>query len=179
MPTLAVIGTAGRNGTGARLTAAHFEAMCDATRRMCQTLDAPLALVSGGAAWADHVAVTLFLQGHVDRLVLCLPAPWVRGKFSQLARDGVTANKLHQEFHARAHVNGLRDLDEAIRRGATVVVKDGFLARNCEIARHATHMLAFVHGLPVSGGTGHTWSRFGAKGPRTALVIGDLMKPSP
>lgn len=66
---LAIIGTAGRGTDAAKLSGPLYDAMY---RR---TLDAMKAwgvrdLVSGGAAWADHLAVRAFLEGEAGSLRL-------------------------------------------------------------------------------------------------------------
>lgn len=54
--TLSIIGTAGRAEDGPKLTKDHWTRMIDAALTVIER-EKPTALVSGGAAWADHVAV--------------------------------------------------------------------------------------------------------------------------
>src|SRR5690606_1280513 len=78
--TIAIIGTAGRGDDAAKLGPALFAAMVrDAAERVAAFPDP--RLVSGGAAWADHVAVKLFLEGKVAGLTLHLPAEFRNGRF--------------------------------------------------------------------------------------------------
>jgi hypothetical protein len=58
--TLAIIGTAGRQGDAENLTKHHWFKMIGAALKVIQ-LENITALISGGAAWADHVAVHLHL----------------------------------------------------------------------------------------------------------------------
>lgn len=64
---VAIIGSAGRHSAASEWTPQHFRAMCDATlaciRQRFQLQTTQVVLVSGGSAWADHVAVRLFLDG--------------------------------------------------------------------------------------------------------------------
>ena len=65
--TVAIIGSAGRNEDGAKMNATVFDAMTAAALRTItdhwHLSPQNVRLVSGGAAWADHVAVRLFLDG--------------------------------------------------------------------------------------------------------------------
>jgi len=67
---MAVIGTAGRKEDAFKMNASVFEKMVmHAKHTQQKTWKLPnnkVILVSGGAAWADHVAVKLFLQGKED-----------------------------------------------------------------------------------------------------------------
>jgi hypothetical protein len=113
--------------------------------------------VSGGAAWADHLAVTLFLNGKVPRLHLHLPAPWnfVSNAFTD-TRDGRTANRLHSRFSDRS----LTEIGQALLSGATYDVSDGFKTRNILVGQ-VDRLIAFTWshtGSPkLGGGTRHCW----------------------
>lgn len=137
--------------------------------------------VSGGAAFADHAAVRLFLEGHVGSLRLYLPAPFNGRAFEANSRvhsnPGSTANEYHAAFQRSCGVNGLSEIAAAITKGAKVETYNGFKRRNLEVAGHCTHMVAFTFGNQNSadfqpsekgftssaeaglkdGGTAHTW----------------------
>ncbi|ACS44098.1 hypothetical protein [Methylorubrum extorquens] len=177
---LAVIGTAGRGTDADRLSAELYDAM------YARTLDAMRtwgirSLVSGGAAWADHLAVRAFLEGEADALRLFLPARFERGRFGGTAPNDVarTANRYHDAFSRMLGIDTLGQVAKAIDRGAAASVHAGFKTRNIEVAYEATHMLAFTFGAgrgPVAmteadegfasafeaglkdGGTAHCWS---------------------
>ena len=61
-------------------------------------------LVSGGAAWSDHVAVELFLSDEYDGLTLHMPCKWIRkehydnGSYSWQTNPGKLANSCHRKF---------------------------------------------------------------------------------
>ena len=177
--TLAIIGTAGRNDDAPRLSKAAYDRMCDAARAMVR-LRGYTHLVSGGAAWADHVAVTLALEGTVPvgNLTLHLPAPLRDGRYDEDAKDGRTANHYHRLFRARSGIDGLAELASATALGAMACSgANGFLARNADVARDGTGVLAFtfgtgtpwrakVHGCVTArtamlkpGGTSDTWNK--------------------
>ena len=101
--TVAIIGTAGRRGDVHRLTAAHFASMVTAARsiirQMLRLSPSQVHLVSGGSSFADHVAVTLYLESVMGQqqeestadtegqeayagLTLHLPAPFHTGSTS-------------------------------------------------------------------------------------------------
>ena len=165
--TVAIVGTAGRRGAGP-MTGATFEWMVQqvagALRFEWGLELADVRLVSGGAAWADHVAVALFLSGAVAGLTLHLPASLVATGFKDTgSRDwcknpGRSANGYHRSFTAALGRDTLAELRTAVERGAEVVVHYGFHARN-EAVAGADHVLAFTWGAtaPPPGGTRHTW----------------------
>ncbi|GJD90717.1 hypothetical protein BHAOGJBA_4259 [Methylobacterium hispanicum] len=178
---LAVIGTAGRGTDADRLSVGLYDAMY---ARAVETMRdwGIRALVSGGAAWADHLAVRAFLEGEAASLRLFLPARFEHGRFGGSAPNDVarTANRYHDAFSRAVGVDTLAQLAEAIDRGAAASVHPGFKTRNIEVAYVATHMIAYTFGAgrePASvkesddgfasafeaglkdGGTAHCWSR--------------------
>ncbi len=70
--TVAIVGTAGRKSDGSRMNASLFRRMCatalDIIRTEWKLTPPDVRLVSGGAAWSDHVAVQLYLEGVADAL---------------------------------------------------------------------------------------------------------------
>jgi len=127
-------------------------------------------LVSGGAAWADHVAVSLFLmyQPKVE-LQLYLPCEW-DGEARTFVDDGTrnwrtnpggTANSYHRRFSDRMGKETLHGIDSAFNLGATKQVIPGFKARNAGPAS-SDYLLAFTWGegdVPKDGGTKDTWDK--------------------
>jgi hypothetical protein len=169
--TVAIIGPAGRGQDGDRMSLDVYKQMISACKRAI-TDDLGLVanqvhLVSGGAAWADHVAVELFLAGDVAGLTLHLPCKFVNGRFekgdsSVLKSPGRISNELHGFFSAMLGRNTLTDIKKAISRGAYRLVHDGFPARNCKVAT-ASHMIAMTWASgqePGRGSTLETWKRW-------------------
>ena len=176
---VAVVGTAGRGVDGSKMTSSLFRCMIDAalgtvTHRF-RLRTQQIVLVSGGAAWADHVAVKLWME-HLDifqGLRLHLPCSFVRDARSPRAYDsggtdwrtnpGRTMNSLHQRFSARIGSNTMADLLAAEALGAVIdsSVK-GFHARNTLIAQ-SEYLIAFTWGdsvhIPKDGGTLDTWNK--------------------
>lgn len=179
---LAVIGSAGRQQDAKYVTTGLYDAMYDETLRAMRDWGSR-RLTSGGAAFADHLAVRAFNAGEAEALSLFLPAPFARGRFVRpnyaANSDWSTANRYHEQFSRACGVDSLAELEEAIARGAAVVVRGGFKARNLDVAEAARAMLAFTFGadrepedLPGDhpgfrdhreaglrdGGTAHTWN---------------------
>lgn len=177
---LAVIGTAGRGTDAARMCLPLYEAMYARTIAAMRDWNVR-ALVSGGAAWADHLAVRAFLEGEADTLRLFLPARFDGARFAGPPADAArTANHYHAEFSRLTGIDTLAQIREAERKGATVSSHAGFKTRNLEVAAVATHVLAFTFGAGrepsavapddeafgsafeaglKDGGTAHTWSQ--------------------
>jgi hypothetical protein len=177
--TLAVIGTAGRREDGDKLTIGHYRAMCAIVRQTIadQTIT---ALASGGAAWADHTAVSVALEAEMaGQLTLFLPAAFLPSGFDTASRDGSTAAYYHKRFRDVTGVDYVADFLAAKAAGARIKVNPkGFLARNLEVAAAANVLLAFTFGAgPIwqptvwastatareaglkDGGTAHTFDR--------------------
>jgi hypothetical protein len=170
-PTLrvAIVGFSGRSVAAppAVLTKKLFDAMVAAARNII-TEQFGLALgsvllVSGGAAWADHVAVALALSidGDIRRLRLYLPGP-IDAQTGRIVDSPCAhqANTLHERFAEQAGVRSLAELAEACAGGADVRSGRGFLARNRLIAGDADYMIAFSWSdtaEPLDGGTAHVW----------------------
>jgi hypothetical protein len=170
--TVAIIGTANRD-RDPRMTAAMFERMVEAAHdAICAAKLAPerVQLVSGGAAWADHVAVRLFRSSRgYKSLRLCLPAPWdpQRKQYDTATQDGARSNQLHRSFSSCVGDDTLAELHETTRVASHRVFR-GFKARNKEVATSAlTVALTWGSGQPPSrSGTGQTWRMCGVRRKR-------------
>lgn len=198
-PTIAIIGTAGRREDGDRLKHDSFDRMYETALETIAEWGVQAA-VSGGAAWADHIAVKAYLDGKVSRLHLHFPAPFAGGKFVG-HQYGQVANYYHDKFSAVRGVNSYAELQAAIEKGAVVTVGRGFKPRNLAIGRDATHMLALTFGpgksavfdsLPddvgyrnaiagglKDGGTAHCWSAATTPDIKRHIDLGLLLAPSP
>lgn len=129
-------------------------------------------LVSGGAAWSDHVAVVLYLEGRAQDLTLFVPAPFVglglgfrdTGNWDWRSNPGKTSNYYHKSFSKTTNRDSFRELESARLRGANFdSSRSGFHQRNTEIARNSDVMIAFSWSdseQPEDGGTADTWSKF-------------------
>lgn len=208
MTRIAVIGTAGRKTAADRLDWPTFLLMREAVLRELQNIPRPWELVSGAAAWADHVAVDLFLGRKVDRLELHLPCRfitetahrvWIASHagpaprylcFDEHVEEGRIANRYHDAFSKHFPPTGvlpgysrsLLDIDKAIMRGATIwqYEVEGFKARNYAVGR-VDVVIAQTFGrgfVPADGGTAHTW-RNSVAPLKIHIPIGELQKPAP
>ncbi len=181
--TLAVVGTAGRTYEPQLTRQLYGEMYLGLTAALTSpAFRTVTTLVSGGAPWADHLAVHAMLRGLVSNLTLHLPA-----RFDQAAMkyaedgDGPTANKHHEMFSSITGIASLSEIGQALALGATGRSYQGFLARNREVAR-ADALLAFTFGGHNAvarpgdpqysdwraaglkgGGTAQTWSQSKAR----------------
>ena len=160
---LAIIGTAGRDKAMPMTAELWAEMVQDAAGRV----HAQDTLISGGAAWADHLAVHLFLEGQCARLELYLPAPF-EGRFMGPGGSSATAaNYYHERFTAVIGVDTLGQIGRAINDGAVVHAQPamagyrGMFARNTLVAKAADAVLAYTFGHVVAtdSGTGNTWKQ--------------------
>lgn len=170
----AIIGTAGRDKTKP-MTLSLWEWMVnDATRRVPKGTH----LVSGGAAWADHLAVKLYLNGHTDKLTLHLPAPFTTKWFVGPGGGSASAaNYYHERFSQIISIDSLLEIRQALEKGAIATFEsyqggyEGMFARNLKVAQ-ADEMLAYTFGLgriPADGGTRDTWDH--CKGIKTHIPL--------
>ena len=167
---IAVIGTAGRDKSKP-MTRKTWDWMLDQAYSLCPT-DA--TLVSGGAAWADHIAVQLYLSGHVSSLILHLPAKLNdRGFIGPYRSSASAANYYHQQFSQAIGVNCIQQLIDCCTSenctGSVQPPSPGFsamFARNklvvADLDPITDGMLAFTFGSGsvADGGTKHTWDMF-------------------
>lgn len=177
LPCIGIIGTAGRGNLV--IEPDHYRRMYDCARRMVRQIAADAAqarvtLVSGGAAYADHLAVLLFLNEPdlVASLHLHLPVPFRDSRYDASRKEGGTANYYLERMKAAWAADGRPDFDpfahiaHAIGHGAIVrtyanAKGNAFFARNRAIAAQAQWLIAFT---PSTGdqpladsGTRHTW----------------------
>jgi hypothetical protein len=182
--TLGIIGTAGRGADGTKLTEEHFRFMCETARVLIRNHEIS-RLVSGGAAWADHVAIEVYQTrlntGLFDLkyLSLHLPAPWdaENMRFSENVPDndaGKISNYYHDKFSKKRGSSSFEDLDDVILSaerknhgevpsGITRSISASFKGRNCLVASEAQILLAFTFGrgqVLKDGGTKMTWDMF-------------------
>ncbi|WP_171019814.1 UvrD-helicase domain-containing protein [Hydrogenophaga sp. 2FB] len=162
---IAVIGTAGRDKSET-MNRVLWDAMVADLRSRVGPDD---ILVSGGAAWADHLAVHVYLQGHVKGLELHLPAPFDDIQFQGPGQSSATAaNYYHQRFHQATGINSLEELHCALMCEIQVTTEPaasgyrGMFARNEKVAKRVDSVIAYTFGegdTPADGGTKNTWDQ--------------------
>lgn len=169
MTKIAIIGTAGRDKTKP-MTRALWEWMIQHAK---EHVPSGAHVVSGGAAWADHLAVELFLRSHANEITLYLPAPFRVGKFAGPYRSAASAaNYYHELFSKAAGFDSLADIECLVQSGSNNVhggfepEAEGYgamFARNLKVARDAEDgVLAYTFGtgnIPADGGTKDTWDK--------------------
>ncbi len=178
--TLGIIGTAGRGTDRAQLSPGVYRSMLTVARVVC-TLTRPAALVSGGAAYSDHLAVKLFLENLAPKLTLHLPAEFTAFGFRESDRSvgsdgsgfrspGKVSNYYHRLFSDDQGFDSLAEIQQAIEHGAVIKTgaggTGGFKARNTDIANDADVLLAFTFGdgpALKDGGTKDTMDKFLAR----------------
>lgn len=165
---LSIIGTAGR-GRQPELTLSFWNKLYYHFTQQVQLLK-PTALQSGGAAWADHLAVRYGLQHNIP-VVIHLPALLLPNNGFIDTKAGRTANYYHHLFSKIIKQDSLKQLYEVIVGDKnSFTISDGFFARNALVA-NCDVMIAYTFG-PFSsagiqhstkaglqdGGTAHTWN---------------------
>ena len=170
---LGVIGTAGRGGLHKLFSANRMDSMVNAVCNIA-TKNKVTGLISGGAAFSDHVAVLVSWQLKLH-LTLALPCAYdmVNGVYVDTGvRDfrtnpGGTANYYHrlmsQVTSGKYEVGQIKRL---VEHGlATLEVYNGFFARNTVVAAKSNILVAFTFSSdanpnePADGGTKDTWDK--------------------
>lgn len=183
MYKVAIIGTAGRGEDSVKMTPTIFQGMVTKVREVLsekglKTED--VMLVSGGAPWADHVAVRLYLQGDHGGLTLHLPAELEEKGFRQnrnYSDPGRTLNYYHQQFTAKIGSSSIDELNQAREKGAVLTQHNSFSMRNAWVAADADFLIAFTWAngsLPKPGGTRQTWDR--THRPKVHIPLESLTK---
>lgn len=175
MTKIAIIGTAGRDKTKP-MTKGLWAWMLDDVR---SRVPVGALVVSGGAAWADHLAVRLFLEGHAGALTLHLPAPMDQEFLGPYKSAASAANFYHKMFSERIGINSLQDIADAASMpncfGSFQPMQSGYggmFVRNAIVAREAEELLAYTFGegdQPADGGTLDTWNK--CTGVRTHITL--------
>lgn len=184
MTKIAIIGTAGRDKTKPmNIHLWHWM-----TTHAWHSIPAGSHVVSGGAAWADHLAVYLFLYGHAREITLHLPAPFRNHCFRGPSKSSSSAaNWYHDKFSEAVGIDSLAEIQQVLARksGVTVTMENthngftGMFARNVKVAT-ADEMIAYTFGqgdAPEDGGTKHTWDLCTGKRVHIALPLqlGDML----
>jgi hypothetical protein len=167
MTTIAIIGTAGRDKTKP-MTLALWQWMI---RNVREHVPQGSHVVSGGAAWADHLAVSLMLTGWANELTLHFPAPFDQRNLRFIGPDksaASAANYYHSVFSKTIDRDTLGQIAEVLYNPSTHYTEEperadykGMFARNMKVAK-ADKMIAYTFGpgdVPADGGTLDTWNK--------------------
>ncbi|RMD99269.1 MAG: hypothetical protein D6812_11870 [Deltaproteobacteria bacterium] len=197
---VAIIGTAGRREDGARLDARAWSKMQEDVKQRIEELGHDVELVSGGSAWADHLAVWLYLQGVVHKIELALPADIRKGRFVEgigRADPGRTLNYYHELFSGKIYrgwehrervagetltrgaIASVAEIEEALGgEGCVATYWDGFRERNKWVAAISDVVLAYTFGkgdTPRDGETHDTWKRCNSGVRKIHVSLEDLL----
>ena len=177
---ISIIGTAGRKSDGQKMTSELYMKMIKKTCEIIKSqteLSSPnsrveskeITLVSGGAAWSDHIAVNLYLSGKFGKLILYLPC-----KLKDNSKVWNTMKYYHELFSKKMYSNckesnsfhTLSEISLALEKGAILGSDSGgFHSRNTLVAQ-SDYIIAFTWGngdIPKDGGTLDTWNKSNGK----------------
>lgn len=182
MTRIAIIGTAGRDKTKPMSIGLWKWMLRDVYSRVPKGAH----VVSGGAAWTDHLAVSMFLFGHAGEISLYLPAPFRNGQYVEdgWKSAGGIANYYHRNFSRVIERDTLGQIGEVIRQhweveNSPIRIEEepsspgagGMFARNSKVAQ-CEEMLAYTFGegdQPADGGTLDTWNK--CQGRKTHIQL--------
>jgi hypothetical protein len=177
MSRLAIIGTAGRHHSEYQtLSVEHMKLMAnkvyDFIENVMKTATENVILVSGGSAWADHIAVQLYLTKKFAGLELYLPSEFnPKKKIFKNTHEGRRLNFLHEQCQTKTLMPVLDELARVVmssikssKSKVKIIVKRGFKQRNTLIACNNDFLIAFTFSStdqPIDGGTADTWQKTG------------------
>ena len=180
---IAIIGSAGRRDDAALWNKELYERALNKTLQIIEEYKTlTTCIYSGGAAWADHIAVSLFLRKKIERLSLFLPAYFDLEKNCYISSSwkdpGSISNYYHNKFSTKIGLPkdaSLRGISKAHQLGANLLVVPGFFDRNLSVGK-AEIIIALTFGTNQGtfqnqdlgltdpqkaglkdGGTAHTW----------------------
>jgi len=165
---LGIIGTAGRKEDGDKLKLGHWILMNGVAETLALALKVD-GFVSGGAAWADAVAVHLYLNYQNSKrfdLSLHLPAKLTITGFMQgfdKYDAGKTSNYYHELFSKKIGIDSIQELNCAAGLCCNTTISADFKSRNTLVANEADVLLAFTfcEGPELKdGGTKDTMNKF-------------------
>jgi hypothetical protein len=177
---LLTAGTAGRGSTISVLSLDVYDLMHIAHLSVIESYNVK-TIVSGGAAWSDHLAVRAYLEGYIESLRLNIPGAFDTNKCVFVTRDRKdNANhiKAANYYHSLMEGKGIpsrKQIKEAIEKGAQVYSYQDFFRRNIVSTQMSRRMVAFTFATgdtPADGGTKFTWDRF--NGPKVHIPIAHL-----
>lgn len=147
---IGVIGTAGRGDDYNKLCKKKFKLMVETVDKIIFKLHHDPVLISGGAAWADHIAVILHDSGPCYNTKLHLPAPFKDGKFQACSTSsfdpGKVANYYHKKFSEKCGFDSLKQIAISLETGGMMMVTNGFKPRNTKIAEESDILIALTFG---------------------------------
>lgn len=157
MKTLAIIGTAGRKDDASKLTLQHWHRMVAAARKIIN-LEKCDKLVSGGAAWADHVAVEIGIKDKIKTKI------WL----PENGHDLNTAHYYHGKFSVVRDFDTWKELNSCFKiKNFDIQSFGGFKDRNSKVAEEADIFLAMTFGERAKvkdGGTADTVNKILMRG---------------
>jgi hypothetical protein len=174
---IGVIGTAGRDCLD-KLDSVVYDKMAvdlrDILLDICSYSGGSIELVSGGAAWADHLAVRIYLKDTVLVESIHLYLPCVFYTYSNVfnnSKEGKTLNYYHSKFSSKVCDSGVdlfysrKQLSQVIEDKANYTLIPGFKNRNIEVGK-VDVLVAYTFGKKVplnNTGTWHCWKNSVAK----------------
>lgn len=181
--TVAIIGTAGgsKDDNNVRLSKEVFDKMvieAHTTITKVFGIDTKnVILISGGAAWGDHVAVELYKSGNYRGLEIYFPCEWKNGthfdsgKYDWRTNPGRLSNSLHKTFSKKIGRDSQEDFT-LVSKSDNVKFKfgTGFHTRNTQVAK-SEYMIAFTFET-IKGGTADTWNK--SKGTKQHIDLDSL-----
>lgn len=164
---IGIIGSAGRGEDKNKISGPLYWSAVQAVEDQIDALNPTekVILVSGGAAFADHIAVSLFNRRDPE-LILHLPSQFsIKEKTFYGTKDADIANYYHRLFREKTGVKSLVEIANLFGDiNVQIFSHSGFFVRNLEVGKvDVLIALTFNNDtVPKDGGTKHTWNHSSA-----------------
>lgn len=169
---ISIIGTSGRGHNSELMDKNLYLSMLQKVSNIVDSLgigNECVDLISGGAAWADHLVISLMIMNRQNTIsenyksvTLYLPCDWRDGKHDDNCCTGKTANNLHKKFSNIININSLDQIEWCKNNGGIIDSSNkGFKNRNTVVAK-CDILIAFTWfegNKPLSGGSCDTWNK--------------------
>jgi len=179
--TVSIIGTCGRSNKEL-LNLNVYNKMIERAKYIIEKefkLDPKnIMLVSGGAAWSDHIVISLYLENYVNQAKLYLPTEFdnITKKYKENNSKydaGRVSNYYHKLFSDKTKINSLAQIGDSISKGIIIDnSENGFKNRNTKVAE-SDYMIAFSFSdsnEPTDGGTYDTWTKSKSKNKKHVSI---------
>ena len=128
--------------------------LCDVGEKIAR-----IQLVAGGAAFVDHVAISLFTAQYVNYLDLALPAKFIGNKYYN-SKCGQGSNRYHELFSQQCQIDSLQQLGTVLQQPqCTYSEYNNFTNRN-RVVSNSEYLIAGSWGSHPTGGTLQTYNMY-------------------
>ena len=149
------VGIIGSSGRDVHISMELYIKAINKVEEILEQYEDDIELISGGSSFMDHIAIEIYNKNlNKYKLTLYLPSKIFNHKFNIY-----NLNKYHYLFSKIINKNTIQEIENC---NAKKIIKNGFFARNNEIAKNSNILIALTFGnnnKPNTSGTLYTWKK--------------------